>query len=202
MPQLLRMGLILAAFGLFSKILADVITRETIPFDRTILLAIHQHQAPWLDHLMQGVTWLGEAPILAAVTALAAVGFCFMHRWQALKVVLVTFILAESTTQALKYLVQRPRPELWDLVVHLHTFSFPSGHAMASTAVYGVVAYGYGRLYPRLKWELALLATLLVLFIGVSRLYLGVHWPTDVLGGFIAGGVILAGVIHWCETDC
>jgi len=91
----------------------------------------------------------------------------------------------------LKEAFQRARPSLFTEVATLHSYSFPSGHAMASAAVYGGVAVLMGRADPAHARRYHLGAAVLVLLIGMSRVYLGVHWFTDVLAGFAAGLFVL-----------
>ena len=100
-------------------------------------------------------------------------------------------LVTEVLNIALKEAFQRIRPSLFEEVATLHSYSFPSGHSMASAAVYGSVAVLVARACP--AWErLALTsAAALVLLIGTSRIFLGVHWPTDVLAGW-AGGAFVA----------
>ena len=82
----------------------------------------------------------------------------------------------------------RDRPELWKLVdSKTHTSSFPSGHAMMSLVIYGLIGYLLAVRLPRWRWWIAIGTILIVTIIGFSRLYLGIHWPTDVAAGYAAG---------------
>src|SRR5581483_1693245 len=87
---------------------------------------------------------------------------------------------------------QRVRPSLWTAAT-LHSYSFPSGHAMAAVAIYGMAAVVAGRLWPRAARGAGIAMPILALMIGISRVYLGLHWATDVLAGFAAGAFILSG---------
>ncbi len=89
--------------------------------------------------------------------------------------------------QGLKLLFQRPRPELWPPLITEHTYSFPSGHALQGTVLYGASSYLLANRFPRWANWLYGGAILLVGAIGLSRLYLGVHWPLDVLAGWTVG---------------
>ncbi len=93
---------------------------------------------------------------------------------------------------------QRTRPSLWELAT-LHSYSFPSGHAMAALAIYGMVAVIVVRRWPRLRWPIMMGACVMIVAIGVSRVYLGHHWATDVLAGYAAGAFILAGGVYVLE---
>src|SRR5207247_8730988 len=88
----------------------------------------------------------------------------------------------------------RTGPSRWELATR-HSYSFPSGHAMAALAIYGMVAVIVARRWPRLRWPIMMGACVMIVAIGVSRVYLGHHWATDVLAGYAAGAFILAGEV-------
>jgi membrane-associated phospholipid phosphatase/uncharacterized damage-inducible protein DinB len=99
--------------------------------------------------------------------------------------------------EILKAATARPRPDLWPPLVSVSGYSFPSGHASAGTSLFPLLAWMAGRSRPSiapLAWALALA---LAAFVGVGRLYLGVHWPSDVLAGWLLGATLYAGVIRW-----
>jgi undecaprenyl-diphosphatase len=143
-----------------------------------------------VDDAMRALTRLGSGWFLLLVVV-AVAGWAIHRRARALAGVLVAVaVAAEGLNVLLKLLLHRARPDLWELVVP-NSYSFPSGHAMVSTAVYGMAAFVAARLWPRLRWPLYIGMPLVVLVIGISRVYLGVHWATDVLAGFAAGGLLL-----------
>ena len=104
---------------------------------------------------------------------------------------LAVFAASEILNWVIKHLVARARPNLFEEIATLHTYSFPSGHAMTGAAVYGMIGVVLAREHPRLQWTSAIAVPALVLLIGVSRIYLGVHWPTDVLAGWAAGMTLM-----------
>jgi undecaprenyl-diphosphatase len=122
-------------------------------------------------------------PLLAVVVAV------FYRKGWRLSAVLLLVSTAGSIvlTTVLKSVFQRARPELFDSGYHASFYSFPSGHATVAVGFYGmltlVLAY---RLQRTTRWAVAVLGILVVLLIGLSRLYLGVHYPTDVLAGYLA----------------
>jgi undecaprenyl-diphosphatase len=144
---------------------------------------------PWMEHLARDITSFGAAtPLVILTFALGC--FCFMVNRRADGVQLVvTVVTGMGFYTLVKYAVGRPRPELVSHLVYSTTSSFPSGHAMASALFYltltsiglGRTAHGMGRLYA---W---LCVILWIAAIGFSRVYLGVHWPTDVIAGWAAG---------------
>jgi undecaprenyl-diphosphatase len=105
----------------------------------------------------------------------------------------------EGLNFGLKHLFGRLRPNLFEEIATLHSYSFPSGHAMAAAAIYGMIAVVIARLAPSLRLSVGPVAVALALLIGLSRIYLGVHWITDVLAGYAAGATILFGGILWLE---
>ena len=87
----------------------------------------------------------------------------------------------------LKLFFSKPRPELWHRLISEKSFSFPSGHALGSMVLYGFIAYELATHYPHLAKVIYSLTVILIAAIGISRLYLGVHWPTDIIAGYGVG---------------
>lgn len=160
----------------------------------------------WLAHRLQGIEaagfvraldWaedLADAPLIAVVWAAGAAGVWALGGcWRAL--LLVSGVGGWLLNSGLKEVVGRPRPspELVDVAEWPTTLSFPSGHAASSFILYGLLFYFAG-LIPRAIPRLLLRAACLwvVLFTGMERVYVGAHWPSDVLGGFLLGGLIVA----------
>jgi undecaprenyl-diphosphatase len=180
----------LGALGVFAKIAREVQERETTAVDRAVSLALHRLDSPWMDAVMLGFTFLGSFPAVAAVVVAVAIWRVRSRdRRSAVALVLVVAV-TELLNLGLKEIFQRPRPSLFQEIATLHSYSFPSGHAMASAAVYGSVAAVLARAYPARRRAILLGASSLVLLIGLSRVYLGVHWITDVLAGWAAGASI------------
>lgn len=147
-----------------------------------ILLYLNSLSTPWLDNVMLVVTRLGgvAAVLLAAFFMLAVL--YRLRRWQSLAVVAVGMTGTLVLMSGLKLLFARQRPELWELLTHESTYSFPSGHAaMSSVLAICVVMLAWR---SRWRWLVAGIAVLYVLAIGFSRMYLGVHYPTDILAGW------------------
>jgi undecaprenyl-diphosphatase len=201
--------LIGGALWAFIEILDEVVEGDTRAIDEAIVLAFRVPGdpadpigAPWLEEAMRDITALGSAPALV-IAVLAVVGFLALAKaWRP-----AIFILAASgggliLSSLLKYTVDRPRP---DLVPHgnlIYTSSFPSGHSMMSAVVYLTLAALVARLIERkrLKGYALGVAMILTLLVGVSRIYLGVHWPSDVLAGWSAGAAWALGcwlVARW-----
>jgi len=107
-----------------------------------------------------------------------------------------TFLIPEL----LKHAIARPRPMLWPRLVHLGGFSCPSGHAVGSTAFYPLLAWDALRSFPRMVWASYAIGFVPAVFIGVGRMYLGVHWPSDVVAGWALGTVLSACAVVWIEA--
>jgi membrane-associated phospholipid phosphatase len=178
----------------FFQLLDELTDNELGRFDDSVALPIHEMRTPGLTDVMLVITWVGDqtAYIIFAVSL-----FIFFYlRYRSLIFPLQTsmvLLIAGGLNRWLKGLIDRPRPEAQHLV-EAGSLSFPSGHAMSSIAFFGFLIYLVWRLISTLwvRWLLSLLLALLILLIGFSRVYLGVHYPSDILAGYAAGGACLA----------
>jgi membrane protein DedA with SNARE-associated domain/membrane-associated phospholipid phosphatase len=181
----------LAAVAVFIKIADTVTSGEASELDRQVILAVHAQASPFLDDLMLTFTTIGSAVVIVPL-ALVVLIACLRRGERRAAVVLATIATAtQAINLLLKHHFHRARPSLWVGPIHVESYSFPSGHAMSAVAIYGLLAIIAGRLAPRWRALPYTLAPLLVAAIGVSRVYLGVHWPTDILAGFTAGAFVL-----------
>lgn len=204
---------ILAAFlavavllGLFAVLGSEMAEGETLAFDRQVLLGLRQAAdlatplgPAWLVRAMVDLTSLGGVAVLTLVTFLAA-GFLLSSR----KPALALFVLASVGGGALvgtllKSLFLRARPDVVPHLVQVDSASFPSGHAMNSAVVYLTLGALLARSMGdwRIRGYLLMVSILLVVLIGFTRIYVGVHWPTDVLAGWAVGAAwaILCSVV-------
>ena len=185
----------LCAWAFFS--LADEVAEgETHAFDTRVLLALRNPADPadplgpgWVEELGRDVTALGGIGILAGIT-LAVAGFLWL---QGNRGSMWLMLIAVGGGQAMSSLAKagfdRPRPDLVPHAMQVYTTSFPSGHSMMAAVTYLTLATLVARVQPTraLKAYVMALAVLVTVAVGVSRVYLGVHWPTDVLAGWAAG---------------
>jgi membrane-associated phospholipid phosphatase len=157
--------------------------------EERFLLWIHEHGHPALDVVFLVSHYLGTELFCVVLVLLAAL---FWRLKGEGREALLWLLLGTSTwilQAGLKVAVERPRPELWVGSVALASFAFPSGHALASATFYPLLARGVAKLRSHwAAWAYAA-AGLMALYIGLGRLYLGVHWPTDVLAGWTLGGI-------------
>ena len=198
----LALTLQLAVLGLagwaFGSVVQDVATgRGAARIDMPISKALLSRRVPWLTTTMKGVTDMGSMAIL--VVAAVAVGLLarkLTKNWLPFVVLGAALVGGWLVPDLVKPLVGRVRPQMGALVAK-EGYSFPSGHAAQAIALYGAVAWlGAGWLRSwRGKVAAWTVALLLVLMVGFSRVYLGVHWTTDVLGGYALGAVWLAVVL-------
>jgi undecaprenyl-diphosphatase len=185
----LLLGLIAAFVSVISFLwLADeVFEGSTRYFDDRIRESIHQISGPVLTGLMLFITALGSAPVLVPLGICLAVVF-FLLRWKrALALFAVTMAGELILEHVLKTIFQRVRPEAFFDYPLPPSYSFPSGHALASFCFYGILAWLItARLKNNiLKFVIWALAVVLVFLIGTSRVYLGVHYPSDVIAGYL-----------------
>ncbi|MFH1177850.1 MAG: phosphatase PAP2 family protein [Acidobacteriota bacterium] len=165
-----------------------------------ILLWIHGYASPFLDQVFLFSNIFGLLPICTIlVTAMALVHLFRGERRDALAWV-VAGLATFASTELIKYAVARPRPVLWETLVHPSGFSFPSGHALASATFYPLLAWGLLRRRRVATGVAYAIGALFALFVGFGRLYLGVHWPSDVLAGWLLGFVQSALVVAWLKS--
>ena len=180
----------------FVALAGEVIEGDTVAFDRAILIALREPGnladpigPPWLEESARDVTALGGHVVLGFVT-LATLAYLLLTRRRGAAGLVVGAIGGGMVLSALlKIGFDRPRPELVPHEVRVYTASFPSGHAMLSAATYLTLGALLARVHPerRLKLFFLSVAIVLTVFVGVSRVYLGVHWPSDVLAGWSGG---------------
>lgn len=177
------------------KLASEVVEGDTIAFDKAILIRVraategHDGLRDTVRQFMLDVTTLGNNGLLTLI-ALLAVGFLIVAGKKRLGGLLALGITAGAAASGLlKLAYARPRPDVVAHLVDVNTASFPSGHAMNSAVVYltmaVLLARGQKQRAPRLY--IIGVGVMLTLMIGLSRIYLGVHWPTDVLVGWIFG---------------
>jgi undecaprenyl-diphosphatase len=200
--------LVAGALGGFLALASEVVEGETGGFDEAILMALREPGdlanavGPlWVELMMKDVTSLGGTTVLTILT-LAAAGYALVKGRSRMALFIAASVAGGTALgHSLKLVFARPRPELVSHGVDVFTMSFPSGHAMLSAVTYLTL----GTLLARLDMTIAgrayimALATFLTVSVGVSRVYLGVHYPTDVLAGWALGAAwaILCLLLAW-----
>lgn len=185
---------IAAGVLLFAAIAAQVMNGGTNHFDRWLMLAMRNADLtmmgpPAVQEAARDITALGSVTVL---TLLMLAGFVFLaldNRKRLAVFALSTVISGQLLSTLLKHLFNRPRPDLVPHAVYVASMSFPSGHSMMSAVAYLCLGTLLADCYQRTAIRAWILcgAVLIPLLVGVSRVYLGVHWPSDVLAGWTAG---------------
>ena len=184
-------GLVVAIAGTasFVAIASEVREGETQGFDEAVIRWMGEHHTPLLDRAMVELTALGTGVTVLMIVAIAALFLTLtQHKYSAI-LLLVATTGGLVLNGVLKLGFERPRPSIFVPVVDTVSSSFPSGHAMSSAIVYGTVAYLAARLHRRrwARWLVMMFALVVIVLISFSRMYLGVHYPSDVLAGVIIG---------------
>jgi undecaprenyl-diphosphatase len=183
---------------LFIVLAGEVAEGDTQAFDTRILRALRSADDPskpvgpsWMENVLQDLTALGGSTVLVLMV-LAVVGFLVLQeRYRTALFVAASAGSGELLNMGMKYAFNRPRPSIVPHLRAVFSTSFPSGHAMESAIVYLTLGAIIMRLAERRLTKLYVLgmAMLLTFLVGLSRVYLGVHYPTDVIGGWIIGFV-------------
>jgi membrane-associated phospholipid phosphatase len=183
--------------GAISAFSLGAVLLHKYGLDQSILLAIQKLHTPVLDRIMLSVTALGNPLALILICWGVESYLLYNRRPYATRLGLAT-ASAIGLNFVLKLLFGRARPALWDHLILVNHHSFPSGHAMISMVIYGFIGYLLAEQFPQWRKQISAFSIILILAIGFSRLYLGVHWPTDVLAGYAIG---LAWLIAFIITE-
>ncbi len=178
----------LAALAAFHLALVPLHTPDV-----RLQLLLHALASPWLDRVMLALTWIGSIKIFATALTIVLLGLLVKGHRHAAALLAYAMTGALLLNETLKQLFHRPRPNLPWSIGDEHTFSYPSGHSLFSVVLYGtlcVLALRHGTPW----WRVVPVAVLLPLAIGTSRIYLGEHYPTDVLAGWLCGALWTATV--------
>lgn len=187
----------IAAVWAFAIMADTMLAGSTTRFDEAVLTWLELHRTPLLDRVALEVTALGNFATLAVIVLAVSVFLWLTHHRLSVGLLALAVIGGNVVNGLLKEIFNRPRPTVVEWGTEVASQSFPSGHSMGAFIAYASVAYLGGRLEPtpRLRWTTWAIAAVLILAIGLSRMYLGVHYPSDVLGGYLAGLAWLAFVI-------
>jgi undecaprenyl-diphosphatase len=193
---LLVLALAVSGIWAFAELADEVVEGSTRNLDRDLLLLLRTPGDPadplgpdWIEEIMRDLTALGGIAVLTLAT-LAVAGFFLLRRTFASTLYLLVAVSGGLLISSVaKAAFDRPRPDLVPYGSIVHTASFPSGHSMMAAVAYLSLGVLVARTLPqrRLKVYVLSLAALVTILVGASRVYLGVHWPTDVLAGWLAG---------------
>ena len=195
---LLTLILAAAALYAFAALAGAVGGGGTYAFDERVLLALRVPGnladpigPKWVEEMMRDITALGSTAVLTLMVLVVTGYLLLSDKRRSALTVLFAVVSGVVVSQAAKIAYDRPRPELVPHGAEVYTASFPSGHSMMAAIVYLTLGALLARTQADLRVKMYILgaAVLLALLVGVSRVYLGVHWPTDVLAGWALGGM-------------
>lgn len=164
--------------------------KSATPFDRSILYFMYQHRAHDFTVAATFLAHMGSPPVIAGLALASAILGIFWRKVRGAAWTLpIAIIGAGIIIQGVKLVIKRPRPSFFAPLLHESGFSFPSGHSLIAMVVYGLLGYFALHLCknPAARLAVRIVTVLVVVAIGTSRVYVGVHYPTDVLAGWIAG---------------
>ena len=184
-----RRAITTAVLGMFAPLIAftviaeDVLRHEAFAWDVRTLEVLHAQATPRLDTVMLAITHAGDVKVIGGFLMIALLGLWFGGFPRNATFLALSSGGAAAMNVALKSWFQRPRPELWVRLIPEHDFGFPSGHAMGSMAV--MTALMVLAWPTRWRWLVIVLGLSFALAVCISRLYLGVHYPSDVIAGSV-----------------
>lgn len=167
----------------FVKLASEVREKDTLPFDQHVLMFFRDHSTSFLDAVIPVVTDVGGVIGVGSLTIIFVVLFAYKKEYARMMLILVGVLGAVALNLILKSIFMRDRPDLWTQLVHETGYSFPSGHTMSSAgfALALIVAMGHSRW----RWWAVVAGGIYMAFVGFTRMYLGVHYPTDVMAGWL-----------------
>lgn len=194
-PKILS-GIVAASLALwfFVEVAENVIEGDTRYFDTVILIALHSpdfSNTDWFTEFVRDISGLGSIGVLGLLVLASIMFLVISNRSKTALFVTLATLSGAILSTLLKLGFDRPRPDLMPHLTHTYSTSFPSGHAMVSAVVYLALGTLLAREVSGLWSKIYVMAVAFILtgLIGLSRLYLGVHWPSDVLAGWAAGAV-------------
>ena len=170
-----------------GEIAEDLLEQERFLFEQPMIMWIHHHTTPPMIYASLILNIIGQMPYAAAFALLLAAWQWHQHRLSRAVFIMLGTMLSAAITTVAKYFFDRPRPQLWPRIVEAAHTSFPSGHSTYAAALATLVIILYWHTPQR--WLVTAAALLFAFGMGLSRMVLGVHYPTDVVIGWITGSV-------------
>lgn len=187
--QKISLPVLIAAFLLLAITVAQQAPQA---WEQRIMLQVHQHVGAWYQPIAVALHYVGKTSWAVGGITLVVLVLLYRNRWRTALFVALAPLASTLTMLAVKDWVVRPRPMLWPRVIEETNWSFPSGHSSFGAVIALLVILNTRRLKHRNR--IAAAAVVFALLMGFSRLYLGVHYPTDVLVGWINGTLVTLSV--------
>lgn len=184
--KIVILSLMLILFNILGFMVKD--SSEGILFDIGIIEYIHNNTSPIVLSIMKFISFIGSENFLIPVTAMAIAYFLVKRNYYISKLLLISTLGTYTMNYLLKQIFQRTRP-LEYFLVEQGGLSFPSGHAMVTMTLYSTIAFLLAKKVQdkRKKTLIHIIGFVMICLMGISRVYLGVHWPTDIIGGYLTG---------------
>lgn len=194
---LLGIFVALSTLGGFAALASEVLEGDLRAINIVVLETLHAHGSPLMDEVAMALTQLGSTTGIAVLGALMAAFFTLRRRFLDAATLAIILIGGGLLTTTLKHWFKLPRPDLYTSLVPAQGYTFPSGHTLSSVCLFGYLAVVLvaGRPGRPERWGAGAALIVLALAIGWSRLYLGVHWFSDVLAGTLAA-------LSWVSACC
>ncbi|WP_028392361.1 phosphatase PAP2 family protein [Bacillus cihuensis] len=193
---LLLIALLISLFSLmaFSLMAILISGKRIVQFDQKVISFVQGFETSLVTSIMKFFTFIGSMPVVLVIVLIALIILdkVLKHRTE-LVLFVVVIIGTPVLNQLLKFVFQRSRPDIHRLI-EVGGYSFPSGHAMNAFAVYGIISFLLWRHIPTFlgRTTLIIISGIFIFMIGISRVYLGVHYPSDIIGGYFASSFWLA----------
>ncbi|MDD2483174.1 MAG: LssY C-terminal domain-containing protein [Candidatus Shapirobacteria bacterium] len=175
---------------LFFGIIQDYIGQDPlVRADPRIINLVSHFRSPGVNQFMLFITYLAKGEIITVAVIFSLIILFLLRKWSYFRSLLIFVLGGELFVWIIKNIIERPRPPLAESLVIENSYSFPSGHSFVAIAFYGLITFFIFESLKR-KWLKILtlvLGIILILLIGASRIYLGAHWPSDVLASFASG---------------
>jgi len=178
-----------AAIGFFLKLTSELTEGELDAFDNALLKEVIALRTPRMNGIAVDLTALGSVTVLTLIVTIAACLFALGRHWGSVSQLLLTVLGGAIFSTALKRVLERERPPELGRLVHVASFSYPSGHSLASASIYLALAILAARRMPNptARKLIVVFAILLATTVGMSRAYIGVHYPSDIAAGLSLG---------------
>jgi len=200
----LTIGAILTIFfvSIFIKILKNYFNHaKLVQFDLRVINLFSTFRYEKLNHQALFITYLAKGEVVVVGIIVISLILILIKKWRFLKALLISVLGGELFVWIIKNLIDRPRPPLVNAIVNETTYSFPSGHTFVAIAFYGLLGYFIiqSERNKFVKIISLFLISILIILIGLSRVYLGAHWPSDVLASLVSGAAWLSILITWLK---